>query len=184
MVRLYLQIVFLSMLLVFGSGAWADAYDPLLLRAQASIFPKIILLDKLLDQKTPNNEVVLIIVSESEKNDAELQLKSLIEEKYKSSLGNKKLTVKVFSIKDSINEPIATAYIVLQSSESVFNQVVSQAASQDRIVFSHSYTDFKHNALISLLVKEKTYIYLNKSAVQLYDIKFSPVFYKITKIIE
>jgi len=62
--------------------------------------------------------------------------------------------------------------------------VVSHASSNNRIVFSYNYTDFKYDALISLHVKEKTYIYLNKSTVKLYGINFLPIFYKITKIFE
>ena len=171
---------------MFSCCAWAGTThdDLLLLRAQAAIFPKIILLDKQLEEKQVNNEIVITIVATNYDDRIERQLQSLIEEKYKNKLGNKKLTINVTSIDNFNQDFVATAYIILHGSESLFNKVVSHASNNDRIVFSYSYTDFKYNALISLLVKEKTYIYLNKSAIQLYDIKFSPVFYKITKIIE
>ena len=38
--------------------------------------------------------------------------------------------------------------------------------------------------LVSLLMKEKTYIYLNKRAVNRYAIRFMPAFYKIVRVQE
>ena len=183
MFRSHLKMLMLSISVMFCHYAGADTYDPLLLRAQASIFPKIVQLDKNLAEKTLNDEIVLTIIAVSQDAAAQ-KLQNLIEEKYKKSLGNRRLTVNVVSFEDYNKKPLATAYIVLQGPELLFKDIISYASSHGRIVFSYSYTDFRHNALISLLVKEKTYIYLNKTAIQLYDIKFLPVFYKITKIIE
>ena len=172
------------MLAMLCNSASAEIYDPLLLRAQASIFPKIVLLDKNLTSKTASNEIVLNIVAVSQDEIAAHQLRVYIEEKYKNRLGNRNLKVKITTFDTFNKESLDTAYIVLQGPELLFKKVVSYASNYKRIVFSYSYTDFESNALISLLVKEKTYIYLNKSAVKLYDIKFLPVFYKIIKVIE
>jgi len=173
----------LSFLLFLSCSVSADTYDHLLLRAQASIFPKIVLLDQGLNKKTPDDEIVLNIVSS--KRDAYIaqQLKKSIEDKYGSSLGNKKLTVSITTFEEFNETTLATAYIVLQSSESLIKKVVAYASRHERIVFSYSYSNFIYDALISLHVKEKAYVYLNKSAIQLYGIEFLPVFYKITKII-
>jgi len=172
------------MLIVFSCRAWADTYDPLLLRAQASIFPKIILLDKDLSNKITGNEIVLTVVSTDKEKHIAQHLQGLLEDKYRDGLGNKNLVVNTAIFEEFEKNSQATAYIVLRGGEPLFKEVVSHASSNNRIVFSYSYTDFEYNALISLHVKEKTYIYLNKSSVKLYGIKFLPIFYKITKIIE
>ena len=172
------------MLIMFTCHSWADSYDPLLLRAQSSIFPKITLLDKKLTSKTNDNVVELIIVSTKRDFNIAQQLQGLIKEKYGNRLGNKELTVNIVTFGNFNHDSLATSYILLQGTELEFKKVISYASSNHRIVFSYSYTDLKNNSLISLYVKEKTYIYLNKSAIQLYDIKFLPVFYKLTKIIE
>ena len=180
----YSRVILLIMLVMFSCRAWTETYDPLLLRAGASIFPKIILLDKSLSIKAPESEVTITIVSTSQDDDAASQLMYLIEDKYKNGLGGNKLKVNITTFDVFKEAPLVTAYIVLQGSEEQYKKVTSYASSQNRIVFSYSYTDFIKKSLISLLVKEKTYIYLNKSVVQLYDIKFMPVFYEIIKIIE
>lgn len=172
-----------SFLLLFACSVSADTYDPLLLRAQASIFPKIILLDQDLNKKSPNEEIVISIVSTSLDLRAAQQLQKLIKDKYGNSLGDKRLAVDVTTFEHFNQISLATAYIILQGSEPLIEKIVSHASSHERIVFSYSYSDFVYKSLISLHVKEKTYVYLNKSAIKLYGIKFLPVFYKITKII-
>ena len=168
---------------MFSCRTWADTYDPLLLRAQASIFPKIILLDKDLAKKTLDNKVVITIVSTEQDQHVAQEVKNSIEAKYGGHLGNKNLDINVITFENFNQESLSTAYIILQGTESSFDNVVSYASSHSRIVFSYSYTDFRHKSLISLYVKEKTYIYVNKATVQLYGINFLPIFYKIIKII-
>ncbi|MCK5001469.1 MAG: hypothetical protein KAS57_00485 [Gammaproteobacteria bacterium] len=184
MARTYTQIGLLFVLMMMACQVLADRYDPLLLRAQATIFPKIILLDQDLEKKTPGNEVIITIVSTIHDSHAANKLKQFVEDKYSSSLGNKKLIVNVSTFDEFEQESLASAYIVLNGSELSVGKIVSYASSHERIVFSYSYSEFIYDVLISLHVKEKTYVYLNKSAMQLYGIRFMPVFYKITKIIE
>ena len=184
MTRLSIKTGFISVLMLISCCAWGQNYDPLLLRAQASIFPKIILLDQKLSEKTPGKELAINIITSKQSNHIAEQLKQSIKEKYHDSLGDNKLTVNVTSVEELYETPVATAYIIIETPESSFKKVVDHATSHNRIVFSYNYTDFKHNALISLLVKEKTYIYLNKSALKSYNINFLPIFYKIIKIIE
>ncbi|MEJ2213703.1 MAG: hypothetical protein P8Y20_06505, partial [Gammaproteobacteria bacterium] len=64
------------------------------------------------------------------------------------------------------------------------DKVTQYASKHNRVAFSYDYKDIKNNFLISLFVKEKTYIYLNKKALVDYDIKFLPLFYKIVKVLE
>ena len=176
-------MVIIFMLMMAVCRSWADTYDPLLLRAQASIFPKIVLLDQDLDKKTPGDEVVITIVSTRHDPHIAQQLRKLIEDKYRGKLGNKILIVNVTTFEKFNKNTLSTAYIILHGPESLIEGVVSYASSHERIVFSYSYSSFIYNSLVSLHVKEKTYVYLNKSAIQVYGIKFLPVFYKITKLI-
>ena len=184
MMRSYLQIYLLIMLVLVSCRAWSDGYDPLLLRAQASIFPKIVLLDKDISKKTTGDKVVFTIVYKEQDKKVAHQFKDLIKDKYRSSLGNKGMVINLTTFEDFDYASNASAYILLQGPKDLFKKVVSHASINNRILFSYSYTDFKYDALISLYVKEKTYIYLNKSSVKLYDISFSPIFYKIAKIVE
>ncbi|MCW8910249.1 MAG: hypothetical protein OQK76_06470 [Gammaproteobacteria bacterium] len=184
MIWSYIKTAIITTLVLFSCQIQGQNYDPLLLRAQASIFPRIILLDQKLSEKTPGKELIIDIITTNQSKHIADELKTSIREKYNDSMENNKLTVNIIEI-EYLNEiPVATAYIVIEIPEPSFKKIVTHASNHNRIVFSYNYTDFKNNALISLLVKEKTYIYLNKPAIKLYNIKFLPVFYKIIKIIE
>ena len=183
MIVFYLKTLLLGLFIMLPCLSWGGAYDPLLLRAQASIFPKIVLLDRNLTKKISENEVVITIISTDQDELVAQDLKNHIGAKYGSYLGDMSLRINVVTFDNFDRELLSTAYIILQGSESEFEGVVAHASGQGRIVFSYSYTDFRNNSLISLYVKEKTYIYVNKATVQLYGINFLPIFYKIIKII-
>ncbi len=159
-------------------------YDPLLMRAQASIFPKIILLDNDLDKKTDNDQVVISIVHSSHEKNIALQLKEIIQKQYKSRLGKLKLAIELIEFEHFDETNIATAYILLKGTEQQLNKVATHAAKRQRLSFGYDYKDFESNLLVSVQLKEKIYIYLNKTAIHDYDIKFMPLFYKIVKVIE
>lgn len=159
-------------------------YNTLLLRAQSTVFPKIIMLDEDLDKKLNDNVITFqIIYSETDKQTAE-RLKNFINEKYGKSFGGKEFNVSMSSYNDFSEEKISTAYFLLKGTTETHESITEFAAINKRLVFCYDYSDFSHKTLISLQVKEKTYIYLNKTAIHDYGIKFKPVFYNIVKIVE
>jgi hypothetical protein len=169
---------------VTGANALAGNADPLLMRAQSVIFPKIILLDKDLSEKTAANVVVIKIVhAAAEKQDA-LEMQKLIEAEYKNNLGVNPLRVETLQLDEFGGQDPATAYILMSGPAALHQKITQFASGHRRVVFSYDYKDMKNNALVSMLMKEKTYIYLNKSAMQQYDVRFLPLFYKIVKVLE
>lgn len=181
------KLNFILLLLLFflsGKQLYAYNYDPLLMRAQASLFPKIILLDKDLDKKISASQIILTILYSTKDHDSAQYIKDLIEAQYQHNLGNKQLIVNLSDFDNFNDSSNATAYFLLKSTASAHNKITLHASKQKRLVFCYDYKDFDSNALISVLMKEKTYIYLNKSAIHDYDIKFLPLFYKIVKVIE
>ena len=162
----------------------AFEYDPLLMRAQASIFPKIILLDKDIASKVTGDKVIIEILHSSDDAVVADKVKTLIEKQYKHRLGNRKLLIKINDFSVFNESEVATAYIVLKGSPEFHSSITRHAADNNRLVFSYDYRDFSNNVLVSVLMKEKTYIYLNKSEIHRYGINFQPLFYKIVKVIE
>lgn len=171
------------MSMLMHGNSYAYDYDPLLLRAQATLFPKIVLLDQDINVKIKSKELlVLVLYAENDFKNAGLT-KELIEKKYRPTNKNK-MTVKLIKYDDFNGSMNATAYFLLKGPSRSVELVSSHAQSNKRITFSYDYNDFESNALLSVIMKEKTYIYLNKKALQDYGINFLPLFYKIVKVIE
>ena len=81
-----LNNLILILLALFTQAGHTADYDPLLLRTQASIFPKIILLDRDIESKISENEIIISIVhTENDHADATI-LKKLMEKKLHSAL--------------------------------------------------------------------------------------------------
>ncbi|MEA1989849.1 MAG: hypothetical protein U9N57_11695 [Pseudomonadota bacterium] len=160
----------------------AAEYDSLLLKAQASIFPKVVMLDRAVASKTVDSIIKINIVYRDRDQGTAEKMKDFIEAKYRSKLGSYALDVSITPYNAVQNNMFATAYIALHGSESEVSQLSSWAGSQQRLVMSYDSQGFASNTLISVLLKEKTYIYLNKPALDTYQIKFLPLFYKIVKV--
>ncbi len=173
--RIVISILFLYSVLT-------AEYDNLLLQAQASIFPKIIMLDQDVSKKLVNDKIELAIIHEKNDKAVADSLRQMIEETFKGKLGSFDFSISAVSAEDSAET--ATAYMLLQLTDSSIQKVVNTAQSHQRICFAYDYSKFDNSALISLLLKEKTYIYLNKKALSSYNINFKSLFYKIVKIIE
>lgn len=178
------QFITLFFLITVSHSVIGSEYDPLLLRAQATVFPKIIMLDEEIDKKIEKNVVSFqLFFSDKDKQTAE-RLKELIQENYGQSFGDKEFNVTISSFNDFSQQNIATAYFLLKGTPENHQRITQHAANNRRLVFCYDYNDFSHKPLISLQVKEKTYIYLNKTAIHDYGIKFKPLFYNIVKVIE
>lgn len=162
----------------------AVSVDPLLLKAQASIFPKIMLLDKDISKKATGDTLILSIVHTGEQHAAAQQLKEMINLEYKDKLGTSNLEVRLENINDFDTTTSVASYYIFDASLPKMKKVLEHAKRSQRICFGYNYKEFVYNTLVSLFVKEKTYIYLNKSVLQEYRIKFTPIFYRIAKTVE
>jgi len=174
----------LLLLLFLSIELMALSIDPLLLKAQASIFPKIMLLDNDISIKTTDKKLVFSIIHTDSERKIAQKLKELIDNEYANKLGELNLETRLSNIKDFDGKEDAAAYYIFDASSAKMKDVVSHAELTHRICFGYNYKDFDKNVLVSLFLKEKTYIYLNKSALQEYQIKFTPIFYRIAKVVE
>lgn len=172
----------LLILLLFSLEIFGYEDNPLLLRAQATVFPKIILLDKDIKSKVLDNKISLNIIHNEEETESAQYLKEMIDKKYKGALGLYDFVVELTNITKDEDIKDSTSYYFLNLIEESKKNILSKAKERNKICFGYSNDDFNKGILISLLLKEKTYIYLNKEVLSEYNMKFVPIFYKIVKV--
>ena len=173
----------LSVMLLVVSGVGASEYNSLLIRAQVSIFPKIIMLDESVADKLVDNAIALHLVYRPEDKKGAERVRQLIEAHYGDKIGQYKLKVTLVGA-SSKDHKLATAYYLLNVGASALSDITDLASKNKRIAFSYNHKQLENDALISLQLREKVYIYLSKKQLSKYDIRFQSVFYNIVKVIE
>ncbi len=172
----------LLLLFFYSSLAYGYIYDTLLLTTQATIFPKIVILDQNIEAKLIDNSIVFGIVYEKEDYATAEKIKNIIRKKFNKKID--KYTLEVLLIPyETLNEKIkATAFYALNSSEK-FSKIFTLASRQEVILFSYDLANLtpKEGALITIMNENKTVIYLNTLMLPSYQIEFIDVFYQIVE---
>lgn len=157
-------------------------YDELTLKAQATVFPKLLLLDQDVSKKLVDNHILFSIVyQEGERREAQ-KVKGFIEQQFHNTLGSYKFKVIVESYEDIQEDIQATAYFILNSVDSQMQKVAQIGIDHHLIVYTYDKNNFQNSVLISLAIKDSTIIYLNKKMLKSYKINFVDALYQIVKL--
>lgn len=175
--RLWLLIVMLA-IPIFGFN-----YNPLLLKAQASIFPKLFMLVKEPAKLLVKDEVVFAIIHEEEDFESAWLLKNLIEEQYHGDLEGYAFRIVLIEY-ERLNDTLeASAVIALHSEE--FIQALAQLVIKKKIVsFVGDAVHLKEGFLFSLNLERSAVIYMNKPVLPDYGIEFSDTLYHIVRFFD
>ncbi len=177
MKKLYFLLI-LTQLILFGYE-----YDKLLLEAQANIFPKLILLDQDISQKTIDNEIVFCILHHPSDKIKSMQIKKMMEDKFGNMLEDYKFRIVTKQFNKITKHDLATAYYILQGSSKSIKLVTAIAQKRKVPTFVYDPLYFKEGALLSLVVQNESIIYLNKKAHKLYGINFVDIFYQVVRFL-
>ncbi len=157
-------------------------YNELTLKAQATVFPKLLLLDQDISKKLVDNEVLLSIVYQKSDYREALRIKEFIEKQFAGTLGKYKFHITTQAYEE-VHEGIKpTAYYILNAEDSKMQEVAQRGIDENLIVYTYDKQNFKNSILISLAIKDSTIIYLNKEMLKSYKINFLDALYQIVKL--
>ncbi len=156
-------------------------YDKLLLKAQANIFPKLILLDQDISKKVIDKEIVFCIVYHPSDRIKSIQIKKMIEDKFGDLLEDYKLNIVLKQFDEMKDDDKSTAYYILQGVSKKVKQVCDIAQKRKVPTFVYEPLYFKNGALLSLAMHNESTIYLNKKVHKSYGINFVDIFYQIVR---
>lgn len=175
------KIIFLYLTLI--NMAFAYNYDYVLLKAQASIFPKIILLDKKLENKLIDGEIVYTIVYDKNDYDKALKISDYIYENYKGSFDKYRYKINLVDILDFSTKTKASAIYVLQLDKEI-QKVANIAKEKGVISFSYDIGNLKDGLMFSLIIEKSTLLYVKKENLYNKNVEFVESLLQIVRFTE
>lgn len=171
------------LLFILVNFSYGYTYNKLLLKAQASIFPKIIMLDKKIDDKLIDGEIVYTIVYEKNDYYTALEIGEFIESNYRQSRSKYSYKINLVEFSNFSDETQATAVYVLNSNKYI--KKIAQSATRKGIIsFAYDMNNLKQGILFSLMLEKSTVLYLNKENLNAKGIDFVDSLYQIVNFVE
>lgn len=166
------KLLFLEVVL---AAALYAQLDKTLLEIEAKLFPKILFLDKTLEEKLVDEHILIHILTEPKYAKEAQYLKKLLHQK---RIYNKKIVVKIYT---STPKSHPTAYILLAEPDYLQKNFTNLA--KNRIIFSALPKSIKFG-MISIKIDTKVYPVINPKKIKEAKIRFSPILFKVAKIYE
>lgn len=169
--------------LIFANFAYGYSYDDLLLKAQASIFPKILLLDKKIENKLIDGRVIYTIVYEKNDYNTALEINKFIDANYNGHFNGYAYKINLVEFSDLSSMTQASVIYALNSDKHI-KKVANIAKEKGIIAFSYDVDNLKEGLLFSLVLEKSTILYLNKENLYVQKIDFVDSLLRMVKFID
>ncbi len=174
-----LIFIFLTKIFLF-----AYSYDDFLLKTQAKIYPKLILLDKKIDKKLIKGKIQVGIVYDDDDLFTALSIKNLIKTLYGERLDDYSFKVIPIDMLNILNEKANNfSYLYILKSVPDRLKMLSIYVKRYKIVtFTYDKNDLQYGFLFSVNLEKKPIIYMNGEALSK-DFEFVPSLFRIVRLI-
>ena len=168
---------------IFVNLAYGYSYDDLLLKAQASIFPKIMLLDKKIENKLIEGRIIYTIVYEKNDYNTALEITKFIDENYNGHFNGYAYKINLVEFSDLSSMTQASAIYILNSDKDI-KKVADIARKKGIIAFSYDVKNLKAGLLFSLMLEKSTVLYMNKENLYIQKVDFVDSLLRMVKFID
>lgn len=175
------KILFLYLTLL--SFAFGYNYDELILKAQASIFPKIILLDKKIEDKLIDGKIVYTIVYNKTDHHTALSIEKFINNNFNGTLDKYNYKINLVEFTNFSNETEASAVYVLNLDEHI-EKIADIAKDKGIISFSYDINNLRKGLMFSLVIEKSTVLYLEKDNLYTSKIDFIDALLQMVRFVE
>lgn len=175
------KILILYLMLI--NIAFAYNYDDIILKAQASIFPKIILLDKKIGDKLIDGKIVYTIIYDELDYLTALSIEEFINKNFQGQLGTYSFKVNLIKLEDFSKETKASATYVLNSNEHI-TKIAKISSDKGIISFSYDINNLQKGLMFSLIIEKSTVLYLKKETLFTRKIDFVDALLQMVRFVE
>lgn len=174
------KVVFLYLTLI--SIVFGYDYDELILKAQASIFPKIILLDKKIENKLIDNKIVYTIVYDKEDHLTALSIKEFINNNFDGRLDIYDYKIDLVDFEEFSQQTDSSAVYVLNLKN--IDKIAAIARNKGIISFSYDINNLKKGLMFSLVIEKSTVLYLEKETLYTDKIQFVDALLQMVRFVD
>ena len=178
MIRVFLFFI------LFVQSLFGYNYDNILLKADSSIFPKIMLMDKKIKNKFIDYKIIYTIVYDERDYETALHVKKDIENIFKDYIDKYPYEVDLVEFSHLSLNTKASAFYVLKSSTDNIKKAANIARKKGIISFSYDINNLKYGLLFSLIIEKTTLLYLNKEYLHTNSIDFVDFLLQTVKFID
>jgi len=175
------KILFLYLTLI--NIVFAYNYDDVILKAQASIFPKIILLDKKIEDKLIDDKIVYTIVYDKSDYITALSIQNFIDKNFKGHLDTYEYKINLVDFENFSEKTNSSAVYVLNLSERV-EKIAKIAREKGIISFSYDLNNLSKGLMFSLVIEKSTVLYLKKEILFTQKIEFVDALLQMVQFVE
>jgi len=175
------KIFFLYLTLI--NIAWGYNYDDIVLKAQASIFPKIILLDKKIEDKLIDGEIVYTIIYNKLDYTTALSIEEFINKNFQGRLDKYNYTVNLVEFENFSENTKASAIYVLNLNEHT-EKIANIVNKKGIISFSYDIDNLQKGLMFSLVIEKSTVLYLKKEILFTSKIEFVDALLQMVRFVE
>jgi len=165
------------------SFAFGYNYDEIVLKAQASIFPKILLLDKKIEDKLVNGEIVYTIIYDKTDYHTALSIEKFINNNFNGRLDKYNYKINLVDVSNFSNQMETSAIYVLNLEEHI-QKIASVAKEKGIISFSYDINNLRRGLMFSLVIEKSTVLYLEKDNLFTTKIDFVDALLQMVQFIE
>jgi len=180
---MFTKILLLCIFLVHS--VYAYIYNDLLVKTQATIFPKIILLDQNLSHKLQDGTIVFAIVYEKDDLYMAQSIKKMMEKSYDHLLDGYPFQIELLEASQigEITKKV-TAFYVLHLCEQAIVEVSKVASSKHIITFSYDLDNLRKGLLFSVAMEQSPTFYINKKNLYAENVNFVPPLLQMVTFID
>ena len=170
--------------IIAHSALFGYSYDELLIKAQTTLFPKIMLLDRKLDNKLVDGKILYLIAYEESDDISAAGVRDLLVSTYSGMIEGHPVEFRTIPYDCIDDDTQATAIYALRSREHQIGKVAAIARAKGIITFAYEIAYLRQGLLFSLMVEKSTVLYLSRKNIQKYDVDFVDVLYQIVRFID
>jgi len=175
------KIVFLYLTLT--SLLFGYNYDNLVLKAQASIFPKVILLDKKIEDKLIDGKIVYTVVYNKTDHLTAVSIEQFINKNFDGKLDKYEYQINLVEFNNFSKDTKTSAIYVLNLEDDV-EDIADIAREKGVISFSYDINNLRKGLMFSLVIEKSTVLYLEKENLYTKKVEFVDALLQMVQFID